>query len=88
MSSSQFKIRNKCMDVLSSNYNNGVPIGIWDCGLPDQLNQQFIYNNNDNTIRPVNAPNKCLDLPNGNLQPGTVNYQLWDCNGGNGQQYI
>jgi hypothetical protein len=72
----------KCLDVSNSNSENGTPIIIFDCH--GGINQQWIHNPSDGTIRGLAG--RCLDVTGASAQNGTP-VILFDCNGGPNQKW-
>ncbi|MCG5445932.1 ricin-type beta-trefoil lectin domain protein [Micromonospora sp. NIE79] len=72
---------NKCMDVPSSNFSEGVPLQTWVCN--GTAAQAWTFSGG--ALRSQN--NKCMDVSGGSTANGTV-VQLWSCNGTGAQQFV
>ena len=80
----EFKTHGKCIDG-GGNLASGNKLKIWDCN--KSRAQKWYYSSGDNTIRPQDDYNKCVDIPGGNAVSGN-SLQLWDCNGTIAQKFM
>ncbi|WP_410813381.1 ricin-type beta-trefoil lectin domain protein [Micromonospora sp. 067-2] len=72
---------NKCIDVPSANFSDGVPLQTWGCN--GTAAQAWTFTGG--ALRTQN--NKCMDVTGGSTANGTV-VQLWSCNGTGAQQFV
>jgi hypothetical protein len=72
---------NKCLDALGGTDR----LGVWDCD-KGSINQKFIYNPTTGAYHWEKVPNKCVDLPFGNINGGTK-IKLHPCNGTEAQRF-
>lgn len=66
----------KCLDLPDGNAFNGANLQVWDCN--GMFNQQWIWTDGSNIIRPQVDPSKCVEA--GQWGNGKQLF-LWDCNG-------
>ncbi|MFJ8753416.1 ricin-type beta-trefoil lectin domain protein [Streptomyces sp. NPDC102441] len=72
----------KCLDVQGGGTANGTKVDLYQCnGTAAQL--WLPWGGQDALYNPQSG--KCLDDPNASVKP--VQVQIWDCNGGVGQQW-
>ncbi|MFF0255994.1 ricin-type beta-trefoil lectin domain protein [Micromonospora zamorensis] len=72
---------NKCIDVPSANFSDGVPLQTWGCN--GTAAQAWTFSGG--ALRSAN--NKCMDVAGGSTANGAV-VQLWSCNGTGAQQFV
>jgi hypothetical protein len=73
-----------CLDAFGSGTQNGSPVGLYTCR--DGARNQAWFFDKEDRLRPLHAPQKCLDIPGGDTTDG-VKLQLWDCNDTNAQKW-
>jgi hypothetical protein len=74
----------KCLDNGGGNGVQGQKIHQWDC-MPNNRNQQWIYNSIDRSIRWAGNTGLCLDVSGGSNLNG-ARLQLWPCGPNNNAQ--
>jgi streptogrisin C len=74
-------LNNRCIDVPSSNFSDGVPLQMWGCNGTGAQAWTFT----GGTLRIQN--NKCMDVAGGSTASGT-RIQIWGCNGTGAQQFV
>ncbi|KXK62345.1 hypothetical protein AWW66_08950 [Micromonospora rosaria] len=72
---------NKCIDVPSSNFSDGVPLQMWNCNGTNAQAWTFT----GGTLRTQN--NKCMDVAWGSTANGAV-IQIANCSGNPAQQFV
>ncbi|HEY0698307.1 MAG TPA: ricin-type beta-trefoil lectin domain protein, partial [Micromonospora sp.] len=72
---------NKCIDVPSSNFSDGVPLQTWTCNGTNAQNWTFV----GGTLRTQNS--KCMDVAWGSTANGAV-IQIANCSGNPAQQFV
>jgi hypothetical protein len=72
---------NKCIDVPSSNFSDGVPLQMWNCNGTSAQNWTFT----GGTLQTQN--NKCMDVAWGSTANGAV-IQIANCSGNPAQQFV
>jgi hypothetical protein len=71
----------QCVDVRSSNPNDGTPVQLWNC---NGTGAQIWTATTNQTLQ---ALGKCLDIIGNGTAAGTK-VEIWDCNGVGGQQWV
>lgn len=78
----------KCLRTANNSLSSGTKLEIWDCDLSDYTpKQKWFYDNRDQSLRPMEDYNMCVDIPSGNTTSGTQP-QLIKCNNTLNQKFV